>query len=52
MPAVKSAARCARGRARAGLGVGAKVAAVGERRMTLLGSTVLQAHEVNRIVLV
>lgn len=40
------------GMVRAGLGVGAKVAAVGERRLTVLGTPMLEAHQVNRITLV
>ena len=39
------------GMAQAGLGVGAKVAAVGERRLTVLGTPMLEAYQVNRIAL-
>jgi len=40
------------GMAQAGLGVGAKVSATGELRMTLLGTRMLEAQRVNRIHLV
>ena len=39
------------GMAQAGLGVGARVAAVGERRLTVLGTPMLEAYQVNRIAL-
>ena len=39
------------GMALVGLGVGSKISAVGEVRMTILGTRMLQAHQVNRIAL-
>ena len=33
------------------LRVGSKVVAHGERRMTILGTTLIEAHEVNRVTI-